>query len=119
VISARQGEVWDADLDPVVGREQPGTRPVVVISIDTFGAGPSDLVVVVPCTTTPMSPSFHVCLRPPVGGLDRVTYAMPERVRSISRVRLRRRRGWVSPEDVAEISRRVAILIRPRNPVGR
>lgn len=114
MVEARQGEVWDADLDPVVGREQAGTRPVVVVSVDALGSGTSELTLIVPCTTTPTSASFHVRITPPAGGLTRVSYAMPERVRSISRLRLRRRRGRVSPETVAEINRRIAILLRSR-----
>jgi mRNA interferase ChpB len=33
----RRGEIWAVDLDPAVGNEQKGYRPVLVISSDQFG----------------------------------------------------------------------------------
>jgi hypothetical protein len=38
----RRGEVYFVDLDPVVGREQGGRRPVVVLSIDALIWGGMD-----------------------------------------------------------------------------
>lgn len=34
VIAVRTGEIWLAHLDPTVGHEQGGRRPVVVVSSD-------------------------------------------------------------------------------------
>src|SRR5262249_49577892 len=45
------GEIWLAQLDPVVGHEQGGRRPVVVISSNGFHALPIDMVVVVLLTS--------------------------------------------------------------------
>ena len=36
----RRGEVYFVDLDPVIGREQHGTRPVVLVSIDRINRLP-------------------------------------------------------------------------------
>jgi mRNA interferase ChpB len=33
----RRGEIWFVDLDPAVGNEQKGFRPVLVVSSDQFG----------------------------------------------------------------------------------
>lgn len=41
----RRGDVYFADLDPVLGREQAGRRPVLVVSDDALNA--RDLVVTV------------------------------------------------------------------------
>ena len=32
----RRGEIWSSDLDPVIGREQAGRRPVLIVSADAF-----------------------------------------------------------------------------------
>ncbi|HKI37267.1 MAG TPA: type II toxin-antitoxin system PemK/MazF family toxin [Gemmataceae bacterium] len=45
----QRGEIYFVDLDPVVGREQAGVRPVVVVSIDTINQLPL-VVTVVPGT---------------------------------------------------------------------
>jgi mRNA interferase MazF len=47
-----RAEVWDINFDPTVGHEHAGTRPALVISVNTFNSGPADLVVVAPMTRT-------------------------------------------------------------------
>lgn len=111
---ARQGEVWDVDLEPARGHEQAGAvRPCVVISIDALGDGPTELAIVVPLTTKSKA-RIEVEIEPPEGGLDRVSHAMPYQVRSLSRERLVKRRGKVRQDTLDEIVRRVGVLVRPR-----
>jgi mRNA interferase MazF len=110
--AARQGDVWDVDLEPVQGHEQAGTaRPCVVISVDSLGTGPTGLAIVVPVTTKSKA-RIEVEIQPPEGGLDEVSYAMPYQVRTLSRARLVRKRGAVRDDTVLEIIRRVRVLIR-------
>ncbi len=45
----KRGEIYFADLDPVLGREQAGRRPVVVVSIEAVNQLPL-VVIVVPGT---------------------------------------------------------------------
>jgi mRNA-degrading endonuclease toxin of MazEF toxin-antitoxin module len=56
----RRGEIWLADLRPTRGREQAGRRPVLVLSVDFFNAGPADLIVVAPLTSTQRDIPLHV-----------------------------------------------------------
>jgi len=114
VPQARQGEVWNVDLEPIEGREQAGAaRPCVVISADSLGTGPTELAIVVPLTTKSKA-RIEVEIQPPEGGLDQVSYAMPYQIRTLSRGRLIRKRGTVRDATVREIVRRVRVLIRPR-----
>lgn len=110
--AARQGEVWFVDLDPTRGREQAGRRPAVVLSVDQLGCGPSGLVIVVPVTTTDHGQRLHVPVEPPNGGVHKLSYAMPEMVRSLSRDRLVERWGTLDDVTLAEIARRVRLLVR-------
>jgi mRNA interferase MazF len=43
---ASRGDVWSINLDPTLGREQAGTRPALVLSVDKFNHGPADLLIV-------------------------------------------------------------------------
>ena len=45
-----RGDVWDLDLNPILGREQAGSRPALILSVDLFNGGPAELVVAVPLT---------------------------------------------------------------------
>ena len=110
-LGVRRGEVFLADPDPVVGHEQGGKRPHLVISIDPMNRSASDLLIGVPLTTTDRGNKLHVRLDPPEGGLNRVSFAMPEMTRSVSRARLLRKLGHASPDTVETVARRVGILI--------
>lgn len=99
------------DLNPVVGREQAGRRPFLLISIDQMNRAVARMAIGVPLTTTNIGSSLHVRLEPPEAGLDRVSFAMPEMVRSISLRRLRQRLGFASPDTVEAVARHVGLLI--------
>lgn len=62
-------------------------------------------------TTTAHRNELHVRVDPPEGGLNRVSYAMPEMVRSMSTERLGRRIGRVSPDTVEAVTNRVGLLV--------
>jgi mRNA interferase MazF len=109
---AGQGEVWFCELDPTRGREQAGRRPVVVISVDQLGTGPSGLAIVVPLTTTPQHNPIRPRIDPPGGGLRERSWALPDMVRSVDRSRLVDRWGRLPPATVDQIAARVRLLIR-------
>jgi mRNA interferase MazF len=112
VPAARQGDVWDASLEPVVGHEQGGMRPVVVVSVDQFSSGRGDMCIAVPLTRTDRDTPLHVRIEPPEGGLTAVSYALPENIRSISRRRLAERRGQVRDGTLELVLRRIHLLTR-------
>lgn len=97
-----RGDLWLAALDPVQPGEQGGTRPVLVVSASSFNAWPVGLVIVVPITTRDRGFAHHV--RIAGEGLDRVSFAMPEYVRSITRRRLRRHLGEANAETVDQVT---------------
>lgn len=93
-------DVWWADFDPQVGREQAGLRPAIVVGTAFACQLPHQLAFVVPCTTTNRKLPFH----PQVTSLERPTFAMCDQLKSISRTRLvRRHPAHLLPEDVEGI----------------
>ncbi len=119
VPSARRGEIWLADLDPALGNEQAGVRPVLVISATRVGTGPGGLAIVVPLTATDRVNAGAVPIPAGEGGLRRASYALPVKLRSVSRERLLRRWGAASPETVAVVADRVRALIGLTPSTGR
>ncbi|MBI3184431.1 MAG: type II toxin-antitoxin system PemK/MazF family toxin [Myxococcales bacterium] len=107
-----RGEIWLADLNPTRGHEQAGQRPVLVLSEDAFNAGPADLAIVVPLTSTLRPIPSHVRLSPPEGGVKVPSAALCEAIRSISKQRLVRRWGVVSPATMREVEDALRILLR-------
>ena len=106
-----RGEIWFLNLDPAQDREQAGSHPALVISVDAFNHGPADLVVVLPVTSKAKGIPFHVALTPPEGGIRQLSFIKCEDVRSVSRSRLRERWGMVPPHTLAAVEDRLRILM--------
>ncbi|MBS1880669.1 MAG: type II toxin-antitoxin system PemK/MazF family toxin [Actinobacteria bacterium] len=101
-----------ADPSQTVGHEQSGLRPHLVLSVSRMNRSPLELVIALPLTTTDASNLLHVRIDPqPETGLTRVSYAMPEMVRSISGRRLGRPVGRVQRELVERAARHVGVLL--------
>jgi mRNA interferase MazF len=106
-----RGEVWYARLDPIVGHEQGGERPCLVVSDDRFNHSRAHLVIVLPITSTERGIASHVRIDPPEGGLKAVSFIKCEDVRSISKQRLQSRWGRVSAKTLATVEDRLRILM--------
>ncbi len=107
----KRGEIYMADPDPVVGHEQGGRRPFLIVSVDAMNSSRAALTIAAPLTTTDRGNALHVRLAPPDGGVDRVSFAMPEMTRVLSTLRLKRRLGRASPDTVEAVAKHVGILI--------
>lgn len=92
----RPWQVWWADLDPQVGREQAGRRPVIVIGSPLACTLPNGLAIVVPCTTTDRRLPFQ----PEIDLAGRTCFAMCDHVKSLAITRLvDRHRAALLPEQ--------------------
>ncbi len=102
-----------ANLDPTQGHEQAGQRPCVVVSNDNFNHGPAGLLVIVPLTsklrTIPIP--LHVPVAPPEGGLTMASAALCDQIRTIDPARLTRQMGIIGDATMAEIERRLRLLL--------
>jgi len=97
----RQGAVVWAWLDPTVGREQSGRRPVVVVSSDGYIDVVTTLAIVVPVSHTDRGWPNHVLL---TGCTDLpASFAITEQPRTISRDRLGEVIGHIDARCLAEI----------------
>jgi mRNA interferase MazF len=108
---ASRGEIWLVNLDPTQRREQAGTRPILLISVDGFNHGAAELVVGVPITSQDKGIPLHVEINPPEGGLNVKSFAKCEDVRSISVTRLVKKFGKVSPQTIEKTEDRLKILL--------
>ncbi len=92
--------VW-AWLDPTVGREQSGRRPVVVVSSEGYGDVMTMLLIVVPISRTDRGWPNHVRL----AGVPALptSFAMTEQPRTISRDRVGDQIGRIDEPCLYEI----------------
>ncbi|MCA1709158.1 MAG: type II toxin-antitoxin system PemK/MazF family toxin [Actinobacteria bacterium] len=103
--TARQGEIWLVDFGIPVGHEQGSQRPALVISADGLNLGASGLVVVIPLTTTRRDLPLHVEVELGTNGLDEISYAKCEDIKSISIKRLVHRLGAVDYDVLYHVRR--------------
>lgn len=106
-----RGEVWILNYDPTRGHEQAGTRPALILSANTFNAGPADLVIVLPITSRSKGVRSHVAVQPPEGGLSVESFIKSEDVRSVAKERLNRRLGDITARTMAEVEDKLRILL--------
>jgi len=106
------GQVWDVDLEPVLGHQLGRMRPALIVSVDQFNQGPSGLVIIVPITSKDKRIRSQVAIEAGEGGLKARSYAMCEAVRSISVERLiRRREGAVSLDTMKKVAYCLQVLL--------
>ena len=110
-MSPHRGEVWLVDSGEPVGPEQSGRRPAVVVSADPLNESRAGIVIVVPTTSTPRGLPSHIEIDPATSGLDEVSYAKCEDLKSISEQRLIARLGAVSDTALFEIARSLRFLL--------
>ncbi|MGW0037467.1 type II toxin-antitoxin system PemK/MazF family toxin [Gordonia sp. NPDC003376] len=101
-----QGTVLWGYLDPTVGKEQSGRRPLVVVSSEDYNSLVTDLLVVVPVTRVDRGWPNHVELVGTLGAL--AGFAMTEQPRTVSRDRCGDIIGVLDIACLGEIQRYLA-----------
>ncbi|MBM2811085.1 MAG: PemK-like protein [Chloroflexi bacterium] len=105
-----RGGIYWADLDPVRGHEQGGSRPVLVLSHDLFNER-SGTVVAVALTAQPQRAGYPLTWRVPDDLLSRPSWVKVSQVRTLSTGRLGDQIAQLRIEDVEEIVRGLLQLI--------
>ncbi len=95
-----RGEVFYADLSPVVGSEQGGIRPVLIVQ-NEIGNRHSPTVIAAAITSKLEKSRLptHIGIRAEHTGLAKDSIVLLEQIRTIDKQRLRERAGQISPED--------------------
>lgn len=96
-----RGEIWFASLDPIVGHEQAGYRPVLIVSPTGYNQGGAGLVTVLPMTTQLRQIGIHLTLHPP--DVDKPCRILTDQIRAISKDRLRRKVGKLENKTMKQV----------------
>jgi mRNA interferase MazF len=110
-----RGDIWLADpARDVIGHEQIGRRPVLIVSADQFNraaGGWWPLAVVVPLTTRDRGIALHVPIQPPEGGLRQASVLLPEQLYAADQRRLVERWGRVFEATLRQVEDRLRIVL--------
>ena len=99
----RRGDVFLARLNPIVGSEQAGVRPVLVVQSDLANRY-FQTILSTPISASPKAQqrAFTVLLNAGEGGLPRPSAVLVFQTRTLDRARFIKRIGRLSPSRMAE-----------------
>jgi len=103
-VIVRRGEIYSADLNPVVGSEQGGVRPVLVVQND-IGNRYSPTVIVLAITSKMGKARLPTHVDVPAGeaGLTKPSIILAEQIRTLEKTRLGDRLGLLGPKEMARV----------------
>ncbi len=113
-----RGQMYYANLDPVIGSEQGGTRPVLVIQ-NNVGNSFSPTIIIAPITTRvkKLRQPTHIGI-PPFFGLPQSSMAMLEQIRTIDKSRLGDYVGCLDDDVMDYIDEALGISVGLQDPAG-
>lgn len=95
----KRGDIFYADLSPVVGSEQGGVRPVLVIQNDIGNKySPTIIIAAITSQINKAKLPTHVEITAPDYGLPKDSVVLLEQIRTIDKRRLRERIGRFNEE---------------------
>ena len=107
-----RGDVYYADLSPVIGSEQGGTRPVVILQ-NNVGNRHSPTVIAAPITSKTGKARLptHVSLNKQLSGLRCGSMILLEQLRTIDKSRLKEKIGILSGPEMKQIDWALGISV--------
>ncbi|MCF2544627.1 type II toxin-antitoxin system PemK/MazF family toxin [Ligilactobacillus ruminis] len=114
-MDVRRGDIFYADLSPVVGSEQGGLRPVVVIQ-NNIGNRFSPTIIVAAITSKISKPKMptHVAVKasePGKRGLEKDSVILLEQLRTIDKQRLRDKICCLSKKKLGDVDHALQISV--------
>lgn len=108
--SVKRGDIFYADLSPVVGSEQGGTRPVLIIQNDTGNRhSPTVIAAAITSQTGKAKLPTHITLAGHDVGLTKDSIVLLEQVRTIDKRRLREHMGHADDSLMTQIDNAIAV----------
>ncbi len=94
-----RGDIFWADLNPTIGNEQQGLRPVVILSHQIFNEK-SGTIIAVAITSKPQKAGFPLTLELENSDLPKKSWVKISQIRTLSTKRLKNKIGQVGLEEI-------------------
>ena len=110
--SVRRGDIYYADLSPVVGSEQGGLRPVLIIQNDVGNRySPTVIAAAITSRMGKTKLPTHIDIYAERAGLARDSIVLLEQLRTLDKRRLRERLGHLDEDMMHEIDTAIAVSL--------
>ncbi|MDO4748678.1 MAG: type II toxin-antitoxin system PemK/MazF family toxin [Eubacteriales bacterium] len=109
-MNIKRGDIYYADLSPVIGSEQGGVRPVLIVQ-NNIGNRFSPTVIAAAITSqqTKAKLPTHIPIGAQTSGLSKDSVVLLEQVRTIDKKRLKEKMGTVSENSMKEINNAISV----------
>ncbi len=105
-VTVRRGEIYYADLSPVVGSEQGGIRPVLIVQNDVGNKfSPTVIAAAITSQRDKTKLPTHIALSSEECGLQRDSVVLLEQIRTIDKKRLKEKMGSIDNRSMEQINR--------------
>jgi mRNA interferase MazF len=110
MMTVKRGDIYYADLSPVVGSEQGGVRPVLIVQND-MGNKFSPTVIAAAITSQKDKTNLptHIQVNADECGLAQDSIVLLEQVRTLDKKRLKERMGTLADDDMNRINQALSV----------
>ena len=110
--AVKRGDIYYADLSPVVGSEQGGMRPVLIIQNDVGNKySPTVIAAAITSRMGKTKLPTHIDIYAARAGLARDSVVLLEQVRTLDKRRLKEKMGHLDDEMMGEIDNAIAVSL--------
>ncbi len=108
--TVRRGDIFYADLSPVVGSEQGGLRPVLIIQNDVGNRySPTVIAAAITSRMGKTKLPTHIDVYADRVGLSKDSVILLEQIRTLDKRRLREKMGHLDEDVMAEVNNAIAV----------
>lgn len=118
-MTVHRGDIYYADLSPVVGSEQGGVRPVLIVQNDVGNKySPTVIAAAITSQTGKTRLPTHINLHADSCGLSKDSVVLLEQIRTLDKRRLKERMGALDPPSMQRINQALSISFGLGEPRG-
>ena len=109
-LTVKRGDIYYADLSPVVGSEQGGIRPVLIVQNDVGNKySPTVIAAAITSQKDKSKLPTHIALHSQDCGLSKDSVVLLEQVRTIDKKRLKERMGMLDEDAMYQVNSALSI----------
>ena len=119
-MNIKRGEIYYADLSPVIGSEQGGIRPVLIVQIDVGNKySPTVIAAAITSQKDKTKLPTHITVGAENCGLSKDSIVLLEQVRTIDKKRLNEKMGSLDSDAMNKVDKALTVSFGlDINPVG-
>ena len=109
-MSVKRGDIYYADLSPVIGSEQGGMRPVLIIQNDVGNRySPTVIAAAITSRMGKTRLPTHIDIYADRAGLSKDSVVLLEQIRTLDKRRLKEKMGHLDDKMMTEVNNAIAV----------